>query len=255
MTKKEELVNRNRRGLIHAPDESDAAFFARCRRMIVSPSAPKSDLANRLFDIAPDWIEIDFSTKGLRFWEGGCTWIDARGTTLQLHPAFQKKKTYLGYEQDEVIAHEFVHAVRSQFEEPMFEEVLAYRTSPSAFRRYWGPALRTTNESLITMISLTTSSIALFFEPLYFAALTAILGLIGGGICRLVRTQKIFDRALRKIAFLVGSNQGLAVMLRLTDREIIRFAKMEAGEIVAYATKMAKLNERWQQITASYFNK
>src|SRR6478609_5859945 len=119
------LLELNRRGLVHAPEESEKAFFARCNLAI--PKAEKSSqlvispLAIQLFDINPDWVELSNHTKGLRLWEGGCTWIDEGHVTIQIHPAFQQKGKYCGYERDEILAHELVHVIRSQFEEPIFE--------------------------------------------------------------------------------------------------------------------------------------
>ena len=255
MKSKELLLELNRRGLIPGPEESEAAFFARCRRAAHLPSPPASSLAQHLFDIAPDWVEINYTAKGLRFWEGACTWIEENQITLQLHPAFLKKMTYWRYGREEVIAHELVHVVRGAFEEPVFEEILAYRTSSSPVRRFWGPILRSANESLIGVLSLMACTVAAFFEPLYLAAMTGTVGLLGGGIIRLVRTQRTFTSALHKIAELFGDEKAHAVMIRLTDREIIRFSKMEVEAIAAYAVKMAKIHIRWKQIMAAYFER
>ena len=249
---KEALLELNRRGLAPGPEESEVAFFARCERANPVADPPPSLLFQQLFGVLPDWIEVHYQSKGLRMWEAACTWIDGGLIQLQLHPALLKKK-YWGYSYEEILAHEFVHAVRGTFEEPVFEEILAYRTSSSPFRRYWGPLLRTTNESLGAILALLTCTVASFFEPLSWIAWCAVVGLLGLAVFRLVKTQRTFKRALHKITRLVSSKRAMAVMLRLTDKEIIRFSKIEPEQIAAYTIKRAKTQIRWQQIRAAYF--
>lgn len=253
MSFKERLIELNRRGLIHAPDESDDTFFLRCRRASSSTASPPSTLAKSLFDIEPDWVWMVYDNKGLRFWEGGCTWTKSDHITLQLNKAFQKKESYLGYSRDEVIAHELVHVVRGQFEEPIFEEILAYQTSPSAFRRFFAPLFRTARESLFFMVSLTVLLAASFLNLFQMAAFIGLFCLMLGGTCRLLWAQHTFNKTQKKLHKLVGKERSLAVMIRLTDREIIRFSKMAIEEVESYARKMSKIQMRWQQIVGSYF--
>ena len=253
MKSKEFLVELNRRGLVPGPDETEATFFARCDRAIPLTEPPLSPLSQQLFGTLPDWIEVQYQTKGLRFWEAACTWIEGNSIRLQLHPTLLEKKKYWGYRKEEIIAHEFVHAVRGQFDEPIFEEILAYRTSSSPFRRYWGPLLRTAKESLYAVLALLTCTIAFFFDPLGLTLWCAAVGLLGLAIYRLVKAQRTFKRALHHISQLVGLANALAVMLRLTDKEIICFSKMDPEKISAYMIKMAKTHIRWQQIRAAYF--
>ena len=258
MKSKEIYLELNRRGLVPGPEESETAFFARCNRAIPIISSPQSTLTHQLFGVIPDWIEIHYQAKGLRFWEAACTWIEGDSIRIQLHPALLKNKKHWGYKPEEIIAHEFAHAVRGAFEESIFEEILAYRTSSSPLRRFWGPLLRTATESLYGVLALFACTIASFFEPFGWIAWCAAVGLLGLAVTRLANAQRIFNRALHKIAHLLShqkpeKNRALAVMLRLTDKEIIRFSKMESHEINAYSVKMAKTHLRWQQIRAAYF--
>lgn len=253
MILKEGLLEFNRRGLIHAPDEPDEIFFRRCQAAPSRSSLSLSSFSQELFDINPDWVEVVYGNKGLRIWEGGCTWIDSEHITLQLNKAFLNKKSYFGYTQEEIVAHELVHVVRGSFEEPIFEEILAYQTSPSFFRRFFGPFFRTPKESLILIGLLFAYCLATCFETFQAPLFTIFISLIAWGLFRLLKAQTIFNRARKKLQVLVTPKKVLAVMLRLTDREIIRFSKMPQEEIAAYAQKMAKITLRWQQITSAYF--
>jgi len=254
MNFKEKLVELNKRGLIHAPDESDDSFFLRCRKASLSSSSPASHLARKIFDIDPDWVWMIYDNKGLRFWEGACTWIKRDQFTLQLNKAFKQKESYFGYSREEVIAHELVHAVRGNFEEPIFEEILAYQASSSSFRRFCAPIFRTTKESLIFMVSLAALLVATIFESFQKTVLIGFLFLLTGGLVRLLWAQHTFAKTRKKLTKIVQHEHVLAVMLRLTDREIIRFSKMDTADIATYAKKMAKIQMRWQQIEGTYFS-
>lgn len=249
----EKLLQLNKRGLVHAPDESDESFFLRCRNSPPIESYPRSTRALELYDIEPDWVWLLFENKGLRFWEGGCTWIERNHISLQLNKAFKYRKKYFGYARKEVIAHELVHVVRASFEEPVFEEILAYQTSTSAFRRYFGPILRTTKETTLFWGAFSFLVVAGLFSIFQSAAYMGMAFLLMGGSLRLFRSQQIFRKTRKKLSALVGKEKALPVMLRLTDREIIRFSKMSGEQIITYAGKMKKIQIRWQQITGAYF--
>ncbi len=248
------LLEKNKRGLIHGPDESDEAFLQRCRKAKKCDNAPYSSRAKKIYDINPDWVQIRFSDQRLRLWEGGCTWIEEDNVTLQLRKAFEKKTRYFGYSSDEIVAHELVHVVRNSFEEPIFEEILAYRTSPSWLRRFFGPSFRSSKESLFFVFSLVLVFFSTLFSNFQIIAFLGFLSIVLWGTGRLIRAQHIFSKTCKKIAKIVGKKRSLAVMIRLTDREIIRFSKMEKEQIIAYAIKMSRSQIRWQQIRKTYFN-
>ncbi len=249
---KEKLLELNKRGLIHAPDESDEQFFKRCLKACSKSTNLASTLAHDLFDISPDWVGVVYDNKGLKVWEGACTWIGEE-ITLQLKKAYHKKNSFLGYSYDELIAHELVHVVRSGFEEPVFEEILAYQSSTSSFRRFCAPLFRSTKETNFFMVALAAFVGSSFFEAAQGFALIGFCLLIIAGFVRLTHTQRTFAKAKNKLIELVSEDKVLAVMVRLTDREIIRFSKMSSHEIAAYAQKMSKNQIRWQQIFGAYF--
>jgi hypothetical protein len=251
MSDEKHLTELNRRGLIHAPDESQESYFRRCQAAIRVAQVPP--LVKTLFDIDPDWVPVVYDNKGLYFWEGGCTWITQDQVTVQLNRAFQKRGSWFGYSRDEILAHELVHAVREKFEEPIFEEVLAYQTTSFPLRRYFGPIFRTANESFFFMIALSLFTATFFLSQFHTLALVGFLCFLSIGALRLLRMQLIFSRTQKKLSRLVGKQRALAVMLRLTDKEIIRFSKMSAAAITAYANEMSTTSLRWQQITLAYF--
>ncbi len=253
MDTRDDLIKWNERGLILGPDESEESFFKRCQQAKAASPIPSS-LAKRVYDISPDWIAVKYSNKGLYFWEGGCTWINKSEITLQLNKAFEKKETYLGlYTREELMTHELLHVARQAFEEPVFEEILAYQTSKSLFRRLFGPIFRTSKETRFFLTSFFVCFFAALFSPFPKIFSLALVGFVGVYFFRLLRAQLIFTRTRKKLAPLVGENKALPVMVRLTDREIIRFSKKSEQEIYAYAQKLSKTHLRWKQIFFAYF--
>lgn len=253
-TFRDTLLEWNRRGLIQGPDESEEAFFKRCQGARTSES-PSSSKTKELFDLDPDWVSISYDNKNLRLWEGGCAWIEGAKVSLQLKKHFEKSDTYLGlYSKEELIAHEYVHAARVAFEEPIFEEMLAYQTSKSPFRTILGPIFRTSSETKVLVFSFILLFFTALFTPFQLIAWAGALGLFGVGFFRLFRTRQLFNKTHGHLVSLVGQKHALAVMMRLTDREITRFASMDPSAILAYASKMTKTRLRWQQIVYAYFS-
>lgn len=117
------------------------------------------EITRPLYDFAPSWAPLFFSNHELAPWHGGCAWIfhmsqDApMGALFQLRRAFKKRSTFLGiYERSVLLAHESVHVARMAFEEPKFEEILAYRTSESRFQKYIGPLPESSRETSVFSI-------------------------------------------------------------------------------------------------------
>jgi len=100
-----------------------------------------------------------------------------------------------------------------RFEEPYFEEVLAYSTAPQAWKRFFGPLFSRTWEPLV-LIAAMTLGIFWLWVP---------MSLIGVGLGWLSYRQWVFKKCCRKLS--------LPVVLTLTDQEMKRFAKMSEEEI------------------------
>lgn len=231
-----ELLACQARGLIPGPSESDEEFASRIKSL---PS--KNPDAKEIFFFKPDWVEVTYSKKGLLPWQGGCTYIQGNSLTLQV------RKRIWGYDTNEIIAHELVHAVRMAYFEPLFEEILAYQTSKSRFRRTFGPLFRTSKESLFCVLSLALLSFVnlLYTIPLLTSGLTLLL--LSFFVIRLQRCQRIFAKTLGKLSLLY-KDKAMHVALQLTDREIVLFSKKSVLEIEDYAKGQSCL--RWRLISA-----
>ncbi len=286
----QQLRDSNSHGFIPGPDESEEKFSQRieyCRNLhnILSdhmgeeiPFSPKestslsffqkaSKKTQNLYGFMPDWVPIFFSNRQLSPWHGACAWIfqlkedTPTSALLQLRKSLHHSKRLLGiYDRDELISHELVHVGRMMFEEPKFEELLAYRTSPSRFRRFFGPLIQSPYESFF-FISVLIGIVALDFYLLLRYSLETYMQaqwlkgipllMAGYATFRLWRKQRVFNKCLKNLSKLLGEEKAYDVIYRLTDTEIKQFSTMKPTEISTYAQKESSL--RWKVITLCYF--
>jgi len=288
----EEMLNFNRLGIIPGPQESPEDFANRAEYCLnlqntfdakLVENAPFSNqnriskeildesfqITEKLYDIKPDWIPVFFSNYKLAFWHGGCAWIfqenetTPTGAFFQLRTAFKNSQTYLGlYKRNELMAHEFSHVGRMMFEEPRFEEVFAYRSDHSAFRRYFGPIMQSSWESalfvlflfLILIIDLSLSTLASSNLYQHFMWLKLVpFGMLLYAIVRLYRKQRQFSCCLANLRKIVKDEQSAnAVIYRLTDNEICNFASMSPEKLIEYISLQKDTTLRWKIITIAY---
>jgi hypothetical protein len=219
------LLGYFQRGLIPGPDESEETFLQRAKQA-QSLSHPEWKEVSHAFGFVIDWVPISYSNHQIAWWEGAATWIsDDQLPSIQLRTSF-KKGSFLGYSLSEVLAHEAVHAARSRFDQPQFEEVLAYSTAPQAWKRFFGPLFSRTREPLVLLLSV----IAGAFVPL------VPLLLISLALGWLSFRQWIFKRCCRRLS--------LPAVLCLTDHEMRKFAWMTKPDIQAYLERDFTLRSR-----------
>ena len=162
---------------------------------------------------------------------------------------------------EEILSHEAVHAARTAFSEPKFEEHLAYLTSSSIFRRIFGPIFQSSKESLIFVVLLgltiffqMLAFIDSFFFPLFaFCSISSFIYAIWG-LKRLLQRRWTLLRAEKKLKIILKDNKKARyVLLRLTDQEIQKFSKWKAEKIYLYIASNVKKSVRFQQLHHSYF--
>lgn len=287
----EKLLEYNRIGLIPGPNETLESFDHRVEYCLKLKENLSSDIRTLFdeeensspeivvdpleklgvqYDIQPRWVPIFFSNYKLNFWQGGCAWIfqmqenSPTATLIQLRSSFRNKQKYLRiYDRDELLAHELSHVGRMMFEEPKYEEFFAYRTAPSCFRRWFGPIIQSSIESVIFVFILFFIVIFDFFLialQRYDAYMISLwlkiipLGFIFLGVMRLWQHHRILKKTLNSLAESVNNkDKAEAVAYRLRDKEIISFAKMTPTEIKEYANQQSERELRWRVINYAYF--
>lgn len=284
------LKEYNRQGLIPGPSESESDYLARvayclqiskhlseetnlpfCEAEFTElPVLPKQASTVELYDISPDWIPIIYNNYKLSLWHGGCAWIfqckeeSPLSALLQLRKVLGRKENLYGFfDKKEIIEHEICHIGRMAFEEPIFEEYFAYRTSKSTFRRSIGPIVKNSIESGVFVLLLgLIFTVDLFFalygneQALQWAMWLKMFpfGLAAYGTFRLAKRHRQLKNCLERLKKSCGSEAlALAVAYRLTDREIILFSTSSIEEIRAYAKAQKKSSLRWRLIATIYF--
>ena len=248
----EELLQFNREGFIPGPAETEKNFLERVastrEKFQEAEQIPRAHLdwvslhLKELFDFEPKCLPIFYSNASLAFWQAAASWIEGgKLSQVQLREAF-RKGTYWGYQRDEILAHEAVHAARSAFEEPHTEEFFAYMTSEKWWRRGLGPILQRPWEVWPFLLSLGLGLVS----PLGHLGASIWMGL---GFWRLIRRHWTLRKASKALMREVRSQKKVrAILLRLTDQEIRLFAK--GREMRAYAAKQQEL--RWRLIHLAY---
>jgi hypothetical protein len=159
-----------------------------------------------LYDIEVDCPSIVFDNQGLYFFEGGCTWIHEDGrASIQI----RKDKLFF-YKKEEILAHELVHFFRKDLSETIFEEIIAYETSNSKFRRYFGPLFRSSFECFIALLSL---MLPFFSLPLIFFTFFTLLFFLIRNVYRQSQWRKAKKKCLKKH------------LIQLRDIDIINLSK------------------------------
>lgn len=289
----EKFLELNKRGLIPGPEESEEDFEERAAYCLGLKDHLKSALKEKIpfsteeasldlseeeleksfgqYGIRPDWVPVFYSNVQLTPWHGGCAWIfqmDESSPTsafLQLRRSFFHSDKYLGLlKKDEVISHELAHVGRMRFEEPKFEELLAYRSSCNGWRRWLGPLVQSTWESLLFVFLLLMIFIVdlfLFWYGDYEGYLRLVwlkmipLGLVLAGVFRLTLRQRQLKKCVHALSKLIPSTFEVnAVLYRLTDREIIAFGSMDKNSLIDYIKEKEKSTLRWRVIAKEYFH-
>jgi hypothetical protein len=288
----QELTRLNEEGLIPGPQETEEEFTRRARFCLhlrqelkerVGTELPfqteeeaSEDIlfegisfTKQLYGISPEWIPIFFSNYQLSFWQGGCAWIfqlteeTPMAALMQLRQQFRRQQTYLAlYHRKELLAHEVSHIGRMMFTEPRYEEILAYRSSFSTFRRWLGPLMQSSTESLCFILLLgfiiladfafLALGTAAFYRGLLWIQVIPLLILFLAFI-RLGWRQKKFKASLQQLRSLYQDEQmAHYVIYRLTDQEIDTFGTLSPDQIKHYMHQQKESSLRWRAILASY---
>lgn len=252
MISDEELLCFSKEGFWPGPDEPEADFLQRvaatkkqARALSQEAISEKtiieaSTLTEALFDFSCFNIPCFYLDKGLSLWEGAALWIDeADGVStphIQLKRKF-KKGSYLCYKEKEVVAHEMFHAARIAYQEPKYEEILAYKTSKNSLRRSLGPLFQTPKESYVFIILLLIGFVleisSTVWEVPFYAPWILLpflwMGCLG---LRLKGRLRKFDHAHAHLkSCLRDPSKALAVLAKLTDKEIEQLAQISPWEI------------------------
>lgn len=280
----------NRLGLIPGPDETEAALAERaafCQNLEqhlvqkVGAELPFDlkdqsfkvlleevfPLTEELYGISPQWVPLFFSNHHLAPWHGGCAWIfqlDEESPTsafLQLRARFRTSDSFLGiYHRKELIAHELAHVGRMLYQEPQFEEFFAYQSSQSKWRRWLGPIVQSSRESLFFILLLAIVIMA-DFATLSLGPNMAMLAwwiklvpvvVVFLGLGRLFLRHRQIKKCLLKLKTLFDTATAHHLLYRLRDHEIKQFSKNTPSQIKNFIEESSNNSFRWQFLKNIY---
>jgi hypothetical protein len=283
----------NAQGLIPGPNETEADFAERvvfCQHLEqhlvqkVGADLPfeVSDqtsqqllrealpITEELYGIQPQWVPLFFSNYQLSPWHGGCAWIfqlDEQTPTaafLQLRASFRHSPSYLGlYQRRELMAHELAHVGRMLYQEPQFEEILAYQSSPSKWRRWLGPIVQSSKESLffilvlgviiLTDLALLSSLPSASAQMIAWWIKLIPLLLIVLALGRLFYRHQLFKRCLNNLKTLYSQPKiAQHLLYRLRDSEIKQFAHLSPAKIRKFMETAQGTSFRWRFLKSLY---
>lgn len=201
------------KGFLPGPKETKEEFYHRIIETEKIIQNPEKHFKESLTPLNPSTL---LSLKKNLFFYGSSTSIYETKNGICI-PVISKPSKFssLFVQKQEILAHEKVHARRALFEEPMFEEVLAFRTSPSFLRRYFSPILCTPSQTYLF----------LFLGALSYFSIIPLLGYISFLNFNLHRKQKAITRCLKRYTLKEGMLQGM------TDKEILALSKGKIGQI------------------------
>lgn len=245
MIEDQELLALRRRGFWVGPGETEEAYRARVKRCTSSEVArhiPDGEWelgcqkSEEQFGFRPDWIEtrIEEGSSGLLF--AGAAEVGGGPPIVRLDKKVWRRGRPIP--RHELLAHEWLHVARMAFDEPRFEEIIAFQTSRRSWRRFFSPIVQSTHEVIaVALVCFATPFIALMHGPHPLLPLGLLFGLL---LARLGWRQWLFHRACQAVT------RELAA--QLTDREIRRFAFMKRESVWMYIKERAARSLRFRQL-------
>lgn len=224
-------------------------------RIISSYYAAPQRQTSELYGFKCDWVPGFFTDPAFSWLFGGCTYSYPPDffTVFIIGNKLRKKKKFLCYDRNEILAHELCHVARAGLNSTEFEEHFAYQTSSSAFRRAFGGIMHSQGDTLIFLCACAILIAAQVLLPIYAPTLPPGLGWLVFGavilflVLRHLHTTRIYNIALRKlnIDFFDRDNATARMLLfHATDQEIRRIAKAKSPRELLQ--ELAQKELRWK---------
>ena len=219
-----------------------------------------AEVTERLYGFAVRHVPGFYLRRGMGPFWGGCMLGDPETgfAVFLLRNAFRKRRKFLNYRRDELLAHELCHTARQSLDEPVLEEYFAYRTSASALRRYLGNCFITDADAwgfvLPVLLLPAAEAVKAGWLPnfptwiFWLAAAAVPLWLLA----RNLWSRRLAGRAWRSVAAAGAANPG-AVLFRCTLDETTALGRMTADEVRRFVRERRTVSPRWAVIAARFF--
>lgn len=201
-----------------------------------------------------------YLTRQIGLLWGGCLIGDPEQNfaVFLLRNAFRRKRRFLNYRREELLAHELCHAVRHVMEEPELEEYFAYQTSPSPLRRYLGNCFISDKDALGFLLPVLLLPAAELLKALWIPGFPTWIFWVSAVIYPLyLLARNQFSRLrvgrARKVLREGGISACEAVLFRMTPEEMDELSGCE--DVKRFAAEKAEKSIRWKVITERFFKR
>jgi hypothetical protein len=208
------------KGFLPGPIETEKEFFERIdatERVLLHPKKYITEKSYAKATLSPLGGAALLANTKNRFYHAASTTIVELKNGLIL-PIISVPSSRL-VKKEEVIKHELVHARRVLFEEPKFEEILAFRTSKSKLRAIASPMFSTKTDIYIFMTGVICSSFSIALPVICWAFLCS----------REIPRRSAFIKCITYLKMHTTSCE--EILAAMTDNEIISMSKGKLEEI------------------------
>ena len=284
------------RGLFLAPGEEPAAFAARLRGLQARLAELEQELAQTgaldfygahlpagdripaavfaaprqqtaaLYGIAVDWVPGFFTNYRMGLFFAGCACYSPEElfALFLVRRAFRDQERWLIYSRQELIAHELCHLARAPLQSRDLEELFAYQTASSGFRRAIGGMLRSPRETWLLLgaviflvvaqiINVLTRAPENWYRqpmPLIFAVPLLVMAWV---VVKYAWVRHQFEQARRRITAACGAAAALPLLFRCTDAELMELARLgDTPSVQQWLAARAQAEWRWRVINSKF---
>jgi len=221
------------------------------------------ELTENLYRFKADWVAGFFVDPAYGLLFGGCAYYFYPDffALFIIRRSFREKARWLFYQRSELLAHELCHVARVSFRAHIYEEIFAYKTATTAFRRFFGGIFRSPKDSFLFIgasgLLLTNQLCKAFLFPQLPAWPTwCLLGLTFSWLfLRHLKDMKTLRNARKTLEGLFPARDAMPVLFRCNDNEIRELASLDdpqSAQTWLHNRKSSSL--RWQ-ITCNRFEK
>ncbi len=220
-------------------------------------------ITEKLYRFNADWVAGFFVDPAYGLLFGGCAYYFYPDffALFIIRKSFREKARWLFYQRSELLAHELCHVARVSFQAHIYEEIFAYKTATTAFRRFFGGIFRSPKDSFLfigasCLLLINQFCRAFLFPELPSWPMWSLLALVFSWlILRLLRDMKTLRQARKHLAFLFPPQDTLPVLFRCNDNEIRELAALDDPQNAqTWLNNRQNSSLRWK-ITCSRFQK
>lgn len=229
---------------VRAQDRIPAELFAEAH-----------DITEALYGFRAEWVTGFFLDPRCSLLFGGCAYYFYPDffALFIIRDSFRRRRRWLIYQRDELLAHELCHVGRVGLGSLRFEEIVAYQTASTTFRRATGGIFQGPQDTYLflasTLLLLAGQMLRTLVWPTvpgwpFWAVLAAVAGWLG---IRHFRLMRQFARAGRHLAAAYGAVPARCLLFRSGDAEVAELAACSsAAAVQTWVEQRAGQSLRWK---------